>query len=60
MPDEVKAHIFEQGFTTKKVGQGTGLGLAIAHQIVVATHGGTLTVDSELGQGTQFGIHLPI
>lgn len=43
-----------------EVGKGTGLGMAIAHQIVVATHGGTLTVDSELGQGTKFGIHLPI
>ncbi|MDJ1178121.1 response regulator [Roseofilum sp. BLCC_M91] len=60
MADEVKTRIFEQGFTTKEVGKGTGLGMAIAHQIVVTTHGGTLTVDSELGQGTKFGIHLPI
>lgn len=42
------------------VGKGTGLGLAIAHQIVVDTHGGQLDVYSEIGQGTEFCIRLPI
>jgi len=60
MPGEVKKRIFEQGFTTKKVGKGTGLGMAIAHQIVVKTHGGSLEVHSEVGKGTEFCIHLPI
>ena len=40
MPEEVKAKIFQQGFTTKEVGKGTGLGMAIAHQIVTEKHGG--------------------
>lgn len=59
MPDEVKQHIFDHLFTTKPVGKGTGLGLAIAHQIIVDKHGGTLTVNSTLGQGTEFVCTLP-
>jgi signal transduction histidine kinase len=47
-------------FTTKGVGKGTGLGLAIARQIVVEKHGGSLDVQSELDQGTEFCIRLPI
>ncbi|MEH2456665.1 ATP-binding sensor histidine kinase [Nostoc sp.] len=60
MSFEVKARIFDHLFTTKAVGKGTGLGLAIARQIVVEKHGGSLDVQSELGQGTEFCIHLPI
>ncbi|MGD2183927.1 trifunctional serine/threonine-protein kinase/ATP-binding protein/sensor histidine kinase [Lusitaniella coriacea] len=60
MPDEMRQCIFEQGFTTKGVGKGTGLGLAIARQIIVEKHGGSLKVQSELGQGTQFCIQIPI
>lgn len=60
MTQEVKARIFDHLFTTKGVGKGTGLGLAIACQIVVEKHGGRLEVDSELGQGTEFCIRLPI
>lgn len=60
MTEDVKAKIFEHLFTTKGVGKGTGLGLAIAHQIVVEAHGGRLTVQSELGQGSEFCIQLPI
>lgn len=56
---DVKARIFDHLFTTKGVGKGTGLGLAIAQQIVVEKHGGSLTVQSELGQGTEFCIRLP-
>jgi len=59
MPAEVKERIFDHLFTTKGVGKGTGLGLAIAQQIIVKAHGGTLDVRSELGQGTEFCIHLP-
>jgi signal transduction histidine kinase len=56
----VKAHIFEPSFTTKAVGKGTGLGLPISRQIIEEKHRGELTCISELGQGTEFVIHLPI
>lgn len=60
MTEEVQAKIFDHLFTTKGVGKGTGLGLAIARQIVVDKHGGSLEVQSEPGQGTEFCIRLPI
>jgi signal transduction histidine kinase len=60
MSEVVKDRIFDHLFTTKSVGKGTGLGLAIARQIVVEKHGGSLEVQSELGQGTEFRIRLPI
>jgi signal transduction histidine kinase len=60
MNEEVQAKIFAHLFTTKGVGKGTGLGLAIARQIVVEKHGGSLEVQSKLGQGTKFCIRLPI
>jgi signal transduction histidine kinase len=58
--EAVKARMFDHLFTTKGVGKGTGLGLTIARQIVVEKHGGTLEVQSEVGQGTEFLIRLPI
>jgi signal transduction histidine kinase len=60
MSNSVKENIFNHLFTTKSVGQGTGLGLSIAHQIVVEKHGGTLTVNSSLGQGSEFVICIPV
>ncbi|MEM9216703.1 MAG: PAS domain S-box protein [Cyanobacteria bacterium P01_F01_bin.150] len=60
IPEDAKSKIFDHLFTTKRVGQGTGLGLAIAHQIVVETHGGHLSVKSEKGQGAKFCVQLPI
>ncbi len=60
MSAEVKENIFNHLFTTKSVGQGTGLGLSIAHQIVVEKHGGTLVVNSSLGQGSEFVISIPL
>ncbi|MCF4968192.1 AAA family ATPase [Nostoc sp. CMAA1605] len=59
MTQEVQEKIFDHLFTTKAVGKGTGLGLAIARQIVVEKHGGSLSVHSELGKGTEFTIQIP-
>ncbi|WP_445634079.1 histidine kinase [Nostoc sp. DSM 114161] len=60
MNESVKSKIFDRLFTTKEVGKGTGLGLAIAHQIVVDKHDGGLQVQSQLGQGSEFSISLPV
>jgi signal transduction histidine kinase len=54
----VMPHIFDPFFTTSDVGKGTGLGLSICHAIV-AGHGGTLTVVSEVGKGSTFRVELP-
>jgi len=54
MSESVRQKIFDHLFTTKAVGKGTGLGLAIAKQIVEETHGGKLTCNSALGEGTEF------
>ena len=60
MSQEVLARLFEQGFTTKGVGKGTGLGMAISRQIVEEKHGGAIACLSELGNGTEFIISLPL
>ncbi len=59
MPDDVRAKIFQPFFTTKPAGEGTGLGLSLSYDIVTKGHGGTLTVESHEGQGTEFLITLP-
>ena len=60
IPEEIREKIFEPFFTTKEVGVGTGQGLAIARSIVVDKHGGSLTLDTEVGCGTTFHIRLPV
>jgi signal transduction histidine kinase len=60
IPVGVRARIFEPFFTTKPIGQGTGQGLSIAHAIIVERHGGQISFDSVVGEGTTFTIRLPI
>lgn len=60
MDEEVQKKIFDDLFTTKGVGKGTGLGLAIARQIIEEKHHGNISFTSELGQGSEFVIALPI
>jgi PAS domain S-box-containing protein len=60
IPEAVRDRIFEPFFTTKPVGKGSGQGLPIARSIVVDKHNGSLTFESEVGQGTTFTIRLPI
>jgi signal transduction histidine kinase len=55
----IQDKIFDPFFTTKPVGKGTGMGLAICYQIV-EKHRGKIEVFSQLGQGTEFVITLPV
>jgi two-component system NtrC family sensor kinase len=56
---EVREKIFNPFFTTKPPGEGTGLGLSISYDIVVKQHGGSIEVDTQFGQFTEFKIILP-
>ena len=59
IPAGVKDKMFNPFFTTKPAGEGTGLGLSMSHDIIVKQHGGTIDVETELGQFTEFTIVLP-
>ena len=59
IPPEVKEKMFNPFFTTKPAGEGTGLGLSLSHDIVVKQHAGTIEVDTEPGEFTEFRIVLP-
>ena len=59
IPPEVRDKMFNPFFTTKPAGEGTGLGLSMSHDIIVKQHGGTIEVDTEPGQFTEFRIVLP-
>jgi PAS domain S-box-containing protein len=60
IPESIRARIFEPFFTTKPTGTGTGQGLAIARSIVADRHGGSLSFESRVGEGTTFTIRLPV
>ena len=60
MTDEVKQRLFENFFTTKPIGQGTGLGMSITRDIIENKHGGKITFDSTLGEGTTFKFTIPV
>jgi PAS domain S-box-containing protein len=59
IPPEIRSKLFQPFFTTKPTGEGTGLGLSISWDIVTQQHGGTIAVDSHLGEFTEFTIRLP-
>ncbi len=59
MSAEVKEQIFVPFFTTKDVDEGTGLGLAVVHGIITA-HGGDVSVESRIGEGSRFEIRMPL
>lgn len=58
IPEANRARIFDAFFTTKEVGRGMGMGLTITRRVVVAM-GGSLTVKSQLGMGTEFIVRVP-
>ena len=59
IPPEIKERMFNPFFTTKPAGEGTGLGLSISHDIIVKQHGGSIEVDTQPGEFTEFKIILP-
>jgi PAS domain S-box-containing protein len=59
IPLEYREKLFQPFFTTKPTGEGTGLGLSISYEIVTQQHGGTITVDSQVGDFTEFTVWLP-
>ena len=59
IPPEVKEKMFTPFFTTKPVGEGTGLGLSLSYDIIVKQHAGSIEVDTQPGEFTEFRIVLP-
>jgi len=59
IPPGIKDKLFQPFFTTKPTGEGTGLGLSISYDIVIQEHGGTISVDSQIDEFTEFTVRLP-
>ena len=59
IPEKTLARVFEPFYTTKEQGQGVGLGLSVVYGIVERHHG-RVEVDSRVGEGTLFRVHLPL
>ena len=59
IPPEIREKLFQPFFTTKSTGEGTGLGLSISWDNVTQQHGGSIEVNCEPGEFTEFTIRLP-
>ena len=59
IPAEIRDRLFQPFFTTKPTGEGTGLGLSISYDIVTQQHGGSISVDSRVGECSEFTVRLP-
>jgi signal transduction histidine kinase len=59
IPEEIRSRIFDPFYTTRDVGKGTGLGLNVAYNII-ESHGGSIEVESAVGEGTTFVIRLDV
>jgi signal transduction histidine kinase len=59
IPPDIRDKLFQPFFTTKPTGEGTGLGLSISYDIVTQQHGGTIEVESGVGEFTEFTVRLP-
>jgi two-component system, NtrC family, sensor kinase len=59
IPADVKEKMFNPFFTTKPPGEGTGLGLSLSHDIIVKQHAGSIEVDTQPGEFTEFRLILP-
>jgi PAS domain S-box-containing protein len=59
IPIDIRDKLFQPFFTTKPTGEGTGLGLSITYDIVTQQHGGSIAVDSKVGEYSEFVIRLP-
>ena len=59
IPPEVKEKMFDPFFTTKPAGEGTGLGLSLSYDIIVKQHAGSIEVETQPGEFTEFRIVLP-
>ncbi|MGL6269972.1 MAG: sensor histidine kinase, partial [Chitinophagaceae bacterium] len=60
IPSHIKEKVFQPFFTTKPTGTGTGLGLSLSYDIIVKGHGGSLEVQTEEGNFTEFTVMLPL
>lgn len=59
IPPDIREKIFDPYFTSKDKDHGTGLGLSVVHGIV-KKHGGTITIETEVGKGSTFSVYLPV
>jgi two-component system, NtrC family, sensor kinase len=60
IPAKIQDKIFDPFFTTKPVGSGTGLGLSVCYQVIVQAHGGRINCVSQIGEGTELIVELPL